>query len=97
MSGETFKGLLESWADAQVTVVNPESFKSTALGQGLSFQSYAAQLVQIGDDFIKLSFSAVKKDAQTDVEQIIPIALIKGATVGEADALMAEYHIVFGG
>ncbi len=81
MSGETFRGILESWADTQVTVVNPESFKSTALGQGLSFQSYTAQLVQIGEDFIKLSFSAVKKDAQTDVEQIIPIALIKRVSV----------------
>lgn len=88
MSGETFKGLLESWADAQVTVVNPESFKSTALGQGLSFQSYAAQLVQIGDDFIKLSFSAVKKDAQTDVEQIIPIALIKRVSVWGGEKLI---------
>jgi hypothetical protein len=88
MSGETFKGLLESWADAQVTVVNPESFKSTALGQGLSFQSYAAQLVQIGDDFIKLSFSAVKKDAQTDVEQIIPIALIKRVSIWGGEKLI---------
>ncbi|MEJ2720750.1 MAG: hypothetical protein P8181_06360 [bacterium] len=81
MSGETFRGILESWADAQVTVVNPESFKSTALGQGLSFQSYTARLVKVGDDFIKLSFSAVKKDAQTEVEQIIPIGLIKRVSV----------------
>jgi len=88
MSGETFKSLLESWADSQVTVVNPESFKSTALGQGLSFQSYAAQLVQIGDDFIKLSFSAVKKDAQTDVEQIIPIALIKRVSIWGGEKLI---------
>ena len=88
MSGETFKGLLESWADAQVTVVNPESFKSTALGQGLSFQSYVAQLVQIGDDFIRLSFSAVKKDAQTDVEQIIPIALIKRVSIWGGEKLI---------
>ena len=88
MSSETFKGLLESWADAQVTVVNPESFKSTALGQGLSFQSYAAQLVQIGDDFIKLSFSAVKKDAQTEVVQIIPIALIKRVSIWGAEKLI---------
>jgi hypothetical protein len=88
MSGETFKGLLESWADSQLTVVNPESFKSTALGQGLSFQSYVAQLVQIGDDFIKLSFSAVKKDAQTDVEQIIPIARIKRVSIWGGEKLI---------
>jgi hypothetical protein len=88
MSGETFRGILESWADSQVTVVNPESFKSTALGQGLSFQSYAAQLVKIGEDFITLSFSAVKKDAQTEVEQIIPIAQIKRASVWGGEKLI---------
>lgn len=88
MSGENFRGILESWAGSQVTVVNPESFKSTALGQGLSFQSYAAQLVQIGDDFIKLSFSAVKKDAQTEVEQIIPIAFIKRCSLWGGEKLI---------
>jgi hypothetical protein len=81
MSGENFRGILESWVGTQVTVVNPESFKSTALGQGLSFQSYAAQVVVVGDDYVKLSFAAVKKDAQTDVEQIIPINLIKRVSI----------------
>ncbi|UCH82725.1 MAG: hypothetical protein JSW50_09605 [Candidatus Latescibacterota bacterium] len=88
MSGESFRGILESWADSQVTVVNPESFKSTALGQGLSFQSYAAQLSEIGADYIKLSFSAVKKDAQTEVEQIIPIAFIKRVSLWGGEKLI---------
>jgi hypothetical protein len=76
MSGN-FKGLLEGWIGSQVTVINPESFKSTALGQGLSFQSYKAKVIEIGDDYMKLSFTAVKKDTQNEVEQIIPIYLIK--------------------
>ena len=59
MSGETFRSVLESWVGKQVTVVNPESFKKTALGQGLSFQTYPAEITTIGEDFIKLSFSAV--------------------------------------
>lgn len=80
MSGETFKSVLESWVGKQVTVVNPESFKKTALGQGLSFQTYPAEITSIGEDFIKLSFSAVKKDVETNVEQIIPIAFIKRAS-----------------
>ncbi|UCG51176.1 MAG: hypothetical protein JSW58_13395 [Candidatus Latescibacterota bacterium] len=88
MSGETFRSVLESWVGNQVTVVNPESFKSTALGQGLSFQSYAAQLTSVGDDYVKLSFSAVKKDTQTEVEQIIPINLIKRVSLWGGEKLI---------
>ena len=88
MSGETFRGILESWVGIQVTVVNPESFKSTALGQGLSFQSYAAKVVVVGDDYIKLTFAAVKKDARTEVEQIIPIYLIKRVSIWGEEKLI---------
>ena len=88
MSGETFRGILESWVGIQVTVVNPESFKSTALGQGLSFQSYAAKVVVVGDDYIKLTFAEVKKDAQTEVEQIIPIYLIKRVSIWGEEKLI---------
>ena len=88
MSHHDFKSILESWVGSQVTVINPESYKSTALGQGLGFQSYAAQLASVGDDFIKLSFSAVKKDSQTDVEQIVPISLIKRITLWGGEKLI---------
>jgi hypothetical protein len=81
MSGQDFKSVLQSWVGSQVKVINPESFKSTALGQGLGFQAYAAQLTFMGDDFVRLSFKAVKKDSQTDVEQIVPISLIKRITI----------------
>jgi hypothetical protein len=74
---ESFDALLESWVGAEVTVINPESFKSTALGKGLTFQSYPAKLSEKGTDFIKLTFSAVKKDSETAVEQIVPIGRIK--------------------
>ena len=87
MSGN-FKGLLEAWIGSQVTVINPESFKSTALGQGLSFQSYKAKLVEIGDDYMKLSFTAVKKDTQNEVEQIIPIYLIKRISIWGEEKLI---------
>jgi hypothetical protein len=81
MSHHDFKSILQSWVGGQVTVINPESFKSTALGQGLGFQSYAAKFAAMGDDFVKLTYSAVKKDSQTEVEQIIPISLIKRVTI----------------
>ena len=87
MSGN-FKGLLEAWIGSQVTVINPESFKSTALGQGLSFQSYKAKVIEIGDDYMKLSFTAVKKDTQNEVEQIIPIYLIKRISIWGEEKLI---------
>jgi len=77
VSGENFKACLGEWVGGEVTVVNPESYKSTALGKGLTFQSYRAKLDSVGDDFIKLSFSSVKGDSQTAVEQLIPVYHVK--------------------
>lgn len=74
---DTFKGLLDGWLGQEVTVVNPESFKSTQLGKGLGFQTYPAKLDAVGDDYIKLAFSSVKGESQTAVEQIIPFDSIK--------------------
>jgi hypothetical protein len=88
MSGHDFKSVLKSWEGSEVTVINPESFKSTALGQGLGFQSYAARIALVGEDFVKLTFTAVKKDAQTEVEQLVPIALVKRITVWGGERLI---------
>ena len=88
MSHHDFKSILQSWVGGPVTVINPESFKSTALGHGLGFQSYTAELVAVGDDYIKLTFIAVKKDAQSEVEQIVPIPLIKRVTIWGGEKLI---------
>ncbi len=88
MSHHDFKSILQSWVGNQVTVINPESFKSTVVGQGLGFQAYAAQLLEVGDDYVKLGFSAVKKDAQSDVEQVVPISGIKRITVWGGEKLI---------
>jgi len=88
MAGQSFKSILQSWVGGQVTVINPESFKATALGQGLGFQSYTAQFVELGEDYIKLTYSAIKKDSQTEVEQIIPISLIKRITIWGGERLV---------
>ena len=84
----SFKGLLEEWVGQEVTVVNPESFKSTQLGKGLGFQSYPAKLDQLGDVFIKLAFSSVKGESQTAVEQIIPINSIKRLSMWGSERLV---------
>jgi hypothetical protein len=88
MAGQDFKSILQSWVGSQVTVINPESFKATALGQGLGFQSYTAQIVSLGEDYIKLAYSAIKKDSQTEVEQIIPISLVKRITIWGSERLL---------
>ena len=75
--GANLLGLLQSWVGTEVTVVNPESYKSTQLGKGLTFQTYQAKLDQIGDDFLKLTFTAKKQETTTDVEQIIPLNRVK--------------------
>ncbi len=75
--GANLIGLLQSWVGSEVTVVTPESYKSTQLGKGLTFQTYQAKLDQIGDDFLKLTFTAKKQETTTDVEQIIPLNRVK--------------------
>jgi hypothetical protein len=69
--------LLGEWIGSEVTIVNPESYKSTALGKGLTFQSYTAKFEEVGDDFVRISFVAKKGEAQTAVEQLIPFSKIK--------------------
>lgn len=75
--GANLIGLLQAWVGSEITVVNPESYKSTQLGKGLTFQTYNAKLEQIGDDFLKLTFTAKKQETTTNVEQIIPIDRVK--------------------
>jgi len=88
MAGHDFRSILQSWVGSQVTVINPESFKATALGQGLGFQSYTAQIVELGEDYVKLAYTAIKKDSQTDVEQIVPISLVKRITIWGDERLL---------
>ena len=72
-----FVGLLGDWVGSEVTVVNPESYKSTSLGKGLTFQTYIAKLDSIGDDYLKLTFVARKGESETQVEQLVPLDRIK--------------------
>lgn len=80
MSG-SFIAMLGEWIGGDVTVVNPESYKSTALGKGLTFQTYTAKLEQVGEDWVKLTFRAKKGEAETSVEQLIPVSRIKRVSI----------------
>jgi hypothetical protein len=88
VSGHDFRSILKSWEGSEITVINPESFKSTPLGLGLGFQSYTAKLSEVGEDYIKLSYTAIKKDVQTDVEQVVPISLVKRISVWGEERLV---------
>ena len=88
MAGESFRDALANWIGIEVTVVNPESFKSTALGKGLTFQSYKATLKTVGDDFVMLTFASVKGANETNVEQIIPTGMIKRISVWGEEKLI---------
>jgi hypothetical protein len=76
-----FHSVLQSWQGQQVTVINPESFRSTALKESLGFQAYGATISEVGDDFIKLSYTAQKKGQDENVEQWIPLGMIKRITI----------------
>ena len=71
MADQTFVSILESWVGKPVTVVNPESYKTTALGQGVSFQTYEAKIATIGVDFVGLAFVAKRKESTLEVEQYV--------------------------
>lgn len=76
-----FYSVLQTWQGQQVTVINPESFRSTALKESLGFQAYTATIAEVGDDFIKLAYTAQKKGQDENVEQWIPLNMLKRITI----------------
>jgi hypothetical protein len=78
---DTFADLLQSWKGNQVTVVNPESYTSTALREGLGFEAYTATLSEVTASHVMLTYSAQRKGKTADVQQWIPIPVIKRLTI----------------
>lgn len=81
MAGDNFQSYLQEWVGKEITVVNPESYKLTALGRGLSFQTYKANLVEMGSDYLRLQFTSMKGDEKHSVEQIIPLDRVKRISI----------------
>jgi hypothetical protein len=82
---EDFLALLQSWKGSPVTVINPESYTSTALREGLGFESYAATLSEVSSGHITLTYSAQRKGKGAEVQQWIPIEKIKRITIMDTD------------
>jgi hypothetical protein len=80
-----FHSVLQSWQGQTVTIINPESFRSTALKESLGFQAYGATVGEVGDDYVKLSYTAQKKGQDENVDQWIPLHRIKRVTIQGTD------------
>jgi hypothetical protein len=76
-----FQNVLLEWKGSQVTVVNPESYRSSAIKESLGFQAYGAKIDEVGEDFIKLVYTAQKKGQEENVHQWIPLKMIKRITI----------------
>jgi hypothetical protein len=88
MAGDNWRSIILSWAGNQVTVINPESYKSTALGKGLTFQSYSATIADVGEDYIKLTFTAMKTEVKQEIEQFVPLNAVKRVSVWGGEKLV---------
>lgn len=78
---EDFIALLQSWKGSAVTVINPESYTSTALREGLGFESYSATLAEVSPGHIMLSYTAQRKGKSAEVQQWVPNDMIKRITM----------------
>jgi hypothetical protein len=76
-----FQNVLSEWKGSQVTVVNPESYRSSAIKESLGFQAYGAKIDEVGEDFVKLVYTAQKKGQEENVQQWIPLEMIKRITI----------------
>ena len=76
-----FQSVLTEWKGGQVTVVNPESYRSSAIKESLGFQAYAATIDEVGEDYVKLVYTAQKKGQEENVQQWIPLERIKRITI----------------
>ena len=73
----TLGKVLREWLDQEITVINPQSFAETIVKDTIRMETYVAKIAEIGEDCIRLSFSAPKRTVDTPVNQVIPFHEIK--------------------
>jgi hypothetical protein len=74
----SFREVLTAVVGKTVTVVNPESFEESALGQRLTTGIYKAKVLAVGEDFLKLQTTFRRRGAkeageEEPVVQFIPV------------------------
>ena len=57
MAANHFVEVLKSWAGTPVTIINPQSYTVSKITDGISFESYSAQLTVVAEDFIQVTFA----------------------------------------
>jgi hypothetical protein len=73
----TLSKVLNEWLNQDITVVNPQSFAETIVKDTIRMETYLAKIVEIGEDCIRLSFTAPKRTVDMPVNQVIPFHEIK--------------------
>jgi len=81
MTEPSFKAILDSWKDGDVTVVNPESFRRGAITNAIDLETFQARLIHVGEDFVEVAYEAKKRGEMTAVVQYIPLSQIRRLSV----------------
>lgn len=84
----TLHQTLKEWIGEEVTVVNPQSFAETVIKDVIRMETYTAKIQEIGDDFVRLHYSAVKRNVETPVDQVIPFHEIRRISVWGDEKLL---------
>jgi len=69
--------VLGKWMDEEITVINPQSYSETVIREVVHMETYQAKVAEIGGDFVRLTFTAMRKKEEQPVDQVIPIHEIK--------------------
>ena len=77
----SFYEMLKKWEGTEVTIINPQSYTVSNLKDGITFESYPAVLTSVQDAHIQVTFQYKKKGEEQPVEQYIPLAWVKRASL----------------
>jgi hypothetical protein len=77
MGAPNFVDVLKAWEGSAVTIINPQSYTVSKITDGISFESYTANLASVHNDYVVLAFTHKKKSEEQPVEQFIPLAWVK--------------------
>ncbi len=88
MPHHNFVAILNSWKGGEVTIVNPQSFRRGAITNAIDLETFPAKLVQVGDDFVEVSYEAKKKGEMAPVTQFIPFTQIRRLSVWGSENLI---------
>ena len=84
----TTSDVLQDWLDQEITVINPQSYAETIIKDTIRMETYQARIKEIGDDFLRLAFTATRRNVETPVDQVIPFHEIRRISVWGEDRFL---------